>query len=272
MQVEINDYYPENKDGIHKFVWAMYIQRYNDQYDIPSSVISALTHSVSNALEKLWETIGYKNYTKKQPLLYVAPPNAGWDDFQDFFYKLDQITDSDDRILLFIVGHGGVNLSGIYNYKLGYGEVPDAVLYKLFKILGPALDFIWMLTCYSADINFDYLQSLNNSAQSYIIWVHKGNLYFGPETEAINQFAKDINNAINFYEEHHSIISTSDCSLYLAGIFSDINEIDNSWCCHDFHPTSESDLITSLWPSFIGGSYGTMIGVIYLPFGFIQPY
>lgn len=78
----------------------------------------------------------------------------------NFIYEIDRYTDADDRIMMFWMGHGyydPVNNGALALYNAWkdsnnvlHGDYIDTgELAEIFRILGPALDFVWIMSCLS---------------------------------------------------------------------------------------------------------------------------
>lgn len=79
----------------------------------------------------------------------------------DFIYELDEHTDADDRIMMLWIGHGYYDSENDYGALALYNAWKDSnnvlhgdyidtyELAEIFRILGPALDFVWIMSCLS---------------------------------------------------------------------------------------------------------------------------
>jgi len=96
--------------------------------------------------------------------------------FASYIKTIDNMTDGDDRLILFIVGHGGYWSSlDMYYFKLESGElIPEETLMKLLRTLGPALDFVWLFSCHSEVFGEKECGSLSLGAKEFILWCYRG--------------------------------------------------------------------------------------------------
>ncbi|MGQ4892514.1 MAG: hypothetical protein ACP6IP_08505 [Candidatus Njordarchaeia archaeon] len=119
--ISVKDYYPEIRDGVRKFIFAVFEQtNYEPPYDQLPGIhekINELRDVLKSRVEE-YNRIHSEKWVWEEYIFDISPAHIT--DFVSFFEKLDEVSDGDDRIFLIIMGHGGMN--GNQYYKKMRGE------------------------------------------------------------------------------------------------------------------------------------------------------
>lgn len=171
-EIKIVDYYPETADGNRKLYVAIIWQgdyRKSDDFDPQLRLVLC---EIASKIVGDPDICG--EWPEREWRLYLT--ENYYDDFSKFLgyiCSIDKATDGDDRIILFIVGHGSYSYdNGTYYFRLEDETlIPDTELYRVFETLGPALDFIWMLSCESVTtMDYSVQSDLREDLKDYIFW------------------------------------------------------------------------------------------------------
>jgi len=167
------DRYPDTKgDGKTRYVvviMASLIYQHNNN-------LTAMIHNDSwIKLYKNFKENSYKYKPYKKGIEFESTGQAPYwrvseiypvyeEDVWDLIDQVDKLTDADDRIALIWVSHGyydsnnKIGALGLYNHYVDstgslQGDYIDSYeLANIFRILGPALDFVWVIACQSANV------------------------------------------------------------------------------------------------------------------------
>ncbi len=217
-KITMEDPYTEEAgDGYKKLVLAAILA-----YDETGTVgrVENEIYVLSEILERRHREYGWDDFVSR---IATVDPQDPENSFKEFFESLDRETDADDRIILILAGHGGIEdgkyFFSIKTYYILYPIVTNDValdsdsLFYTISILGPAVDFIWFISCKSYeffnDISKDRLQSVFDSL---IGWAYTGKVHV-LDTEI------DLNATADAYREGNPPLET---------IYEDIKSCPNS--------------------------------------------
>jgi len=150
------DFYPEEtKDGKHQaIILIIAILEYEDKnmIDLTNFIDSALLSRLETAFEEktIWDVRFHKGFIDEADI-------KGW------ISEIDKETGVDDRVGIIWIGHG------FYDFEKRYGALATSKtvnntngldgeyistdeIARIFEALGLALDFFWVMACYSKEI------------------------------------------------------------------------------------------------------------------------
>lgn len=189
---------PEISDGKRTFVFAALIT-----YDASGLVDLSVDEirEIANIFEQRhYDYQGWRYY--KSLVKYVSNEHY-IEDVIDFFETLDSITTEEDRIVLILIGHGGVVNNTFYfsvcRWRSLDGTYVDEVISSLtllnaIYIIGPALDFIWFVSCESLGFINDVGSLVPFYAGNVVIWGYSEDVHVDDAQEDLRKFG-------DFYEK-----------------------------------------------------------------------
>ncbi len=202
-QIEIKDYYPESADEERRILVAII---YESTYLDPQ-----LANFPASLLHNIWD-IGCKIHQNSsiygdwiplgdKPKVYSdSTTHTTVKDFAEYIKEIDSLTDGDDRLFLFIAGHGEI-YEDEYWLVLESGEkISGEALEAYFETLGPALDFLWLLSCNSVKFAEDYAGTLKRRAMEYILWCYEGDVEMDKFEAHAEIFCRCLNEGITTIE------------------------------------------------------------------------
>jgi len=157
-RITADDPYTEPGDGYKKLVLAALLAY--DETEVVSKVEDE-TQQFAETLERRSKQYGWNDSIS---IIEYINPYHPVESFENFFEHLDMETDTDDRIILILVGHGTIEDNTFYFSIKTYhkdGDIHHLAIdsYSLFssiEILRPAVDFIRFISCLSAQFYLEY--------------------------------------------------------------------------------------------------------------------
>lgn len=195
--VEIEDHYPEHADGERKIYTAIIYQDFTGEFN------GEFKDSLRDAEQAILNHHGAWKKATTIPRTFSSQ-TVTYSDFESYIEEIDRITDGDDRLVLFINGHGIIE-NDEYCLELEDGNlIPENALASLLATLGPALDFLWLFSCNSEVFCEHKARYLNSTSKGLIIWAYHGDVLIDNMTAQANEFRYAVDHGETKIEEIYS--------------------------------------------------------------------
>jgi len=161
----ITDGWPEDESNDEKFrtialIVAISNYQGNDKDWDPYKY--KLDNAIDNLVKTLkpeWDVWVYRSWKEDSKITRS--------DVINYFFYLDYYTTSEDRAIIFIITHG--NERGILTYD---DHLSGYELGSMIGAVGRAVDFVWMMSCYSYQL-YKFPGRVHNICWQRILWIRR---------------------------------------------------------------------------------------------------